>query len=224
MRRAFALLLAFCVGPAGHAADAVVVDKVVAFVGTRPITLSEVEVELRLRRAAEGDGEGALGPVSAAELADLLPDVVSRTALLRGVRTGGAQVDPEVLEKELARMREAFGSRADWEAFLARIELSEEEVRERRRRVLEAASLLANEVETSAQVRSQEIDDYLAKNPGVDRAEAERRLRVERELEVRDEILAKRRLDTQARIVDLILPGTTASSTPEPSQAAEEAP
>lgn len=210
-----ALLLGLLSAPAGFAADAVVVDKVVAFVGTRPITLSEVELELRLLRASEGDAEGAVGPVSRAELADLLPDLVSRTALLRGTRTGGPKVDPEILEKELARMREAFGSRAEWEKFLALLELSEEEVRERRRRVLEAARILESEVETSAQIRSQDVDELLAKDPGLDRAEAERRLRAERVLDAREQILEKRRRDTQARIVDFILPSSSSPETPD---------
>lgn len=216
MRLLPALVIGLGLAPAAFAEGvAIVVDKVVAFVGTRPITLSEVELELRLQRAADGDGDAALGPVSKAELAGLLPDLVARTALLRGMRAGGDKVHPETIEKELARMREAFSSRAEWERFLRRLELSEEEVRERRRRVLEAESLLASEVETAAQVRSQEVDEYLARNPGLDRAEAERRLRTDRELEVRQQVLEKRRRDTQARIVDLILPGATTAA-PEP--------
>ena len=223
MRRALALLIGLLSAPAGFASEPVVVDKVVAFVGTRPITLSEVELELRLMRASEGDGEGALGPVSRAELADLLPDVVSRTALLRGTRTGAPRVDPEILEKDLARVRDAFASRAEWERFLALVELSEEELRERRRRVLEAARILESEVETSTQVRSQDVDELLAANPELDRAEAERRLRAERSLEVREQILDRRRRDTQARIVDFLLatpPPATPTPTPTPAEGA----
>ena len=199
-------LLAVLLMPAPLAAEPIVVDKVVAFVGTRPITLSEVELELRLGRAAAGDVAGALASVHPAELADLLPDLLARTAILRGMRSQYVDVlSPERVEADFARMRDAFPSREEWDRFLVRLELTEAEARERRRRVLEATAILDTAVQGAINVKSQLVEDFLAENPGIDRGEAERRVRAELEVLEREKLLERKQREMQARIVDPIV-------------------
>lgn len=182
-----------------------VVDKVVAFVGSRPITLSEVELELRLERAAAGDIAGATGLVTLNELANLLPILVERTVVLRSMRSQYAgTLEPGIAEREVARMRDSFTGEA-WTAFLARLELTEDEVRERRRRVLESGAILEIAVDDAITViRREDIDAYLAEHPGLSREEAERVLRDAQEIVVRDDLLARKKKDLGAMIVDSI--------------------
>ena len=182
-----------------------VVDKVVAFVGSRPITLSEVELELRLERAAAGDIAGATGLVTLNELANLLPILVERTVVLRGMRSQYAgTLEPGIAEREVVRMRDSFTPEA-WTAFLARLELTEDEVRERRRRVLEAGTILEIAVDDAITViRREDLEAYLAEHPDVSRAEAERALRDAQEIVVRDDLLARKKKDLGAMIVDSI--------------------
>jgi hypothetical protein len=185
--------------------ERVVVDKVVAIVGSRPITLSEVELELRLERAAAGDIGGASGRVTLAELADLLPIVVDRTVVLRGMRSQyGDTLDPAIAEKELVRIRSGFPSREEWDRFLAKLEVTEDEVRERRRRVLEFVTILDAAVRDEIQVKREDVDALMAQNPGLTREEAEKELLAEAEARVRDDIIRRKRIDLQATTVDAI--------------------
>lgn len=182
----------------------IVVDKVVAFVGSRPITLSEVELELRLERAAAGDIAGASGPVTLTELADLLPILVERTVVLRGLRSQyGGTLESGVAEREVTRMRDAFTSES-WTAFLAKLELTSDEVRERRRRVLEAGAILDAAVHDALGFKREELEAYLAQNPGMSREQAEKELLAANEVVVRDELLARKKKDLGAMIVDSI--------------------
>jgi hypothetical protein len=191
-----------------HLPQPVVVDKVVAFVGSRPITLSEVELELRLERAAAGDLSGASGLVTLEQLADLLPVLMERTVVLRGMRAQYPDtLEPGVVEAELEQVRAQFPSPDAWNAFLTRLELSEDEVRERRRRVLEAASILAAAVNDARSVKREDVEKHLAANPGMSREEAEKELLAANEPVVRAELLEKKKMDVQASIVDSIVPG-----------------
>jgi hypothetical protein len=208
-------------GRAGAQAPAVelrpvVLDKVVAFVGSRPITLSEVELELRLDRAAAGDAAGANGPVTLEQLADLLPILMERTVVLRGMRTQYPDtLEPGVVEREIARIRGLFGTTDAWNAFLARLELTEEEVRERRRRVLEASSILTAAVNDALGVRQGDLEAHLAANPGMTREQAQKELLAANESVVRDELLERKKKDLQASIVDSIVPGRGGAGAPE---------
>lgn len=198
---------------AGRLPKPVVVDKVVAFVGSRPIALSEVELELRLERAAAGDVAGATGLVTTTELANLLPILVERTVVLRGMRSQySGTLEPGIAEREVARMREGF-SREAWDAFLVRLELTEEEVRERRRRVLEAGTILDLAVSDAlTAIKREDLEAYLAEHPGMSREHAENALREAAEIVVRDDLLARKKKDLGAMIVDSIERGGVPTS------------
>ena len=193
-----------------------IVDKIVAFVENRPITLSEVELEVRLDRASAGDVTAAMGVVDVGDAAEMLQILVDRTAILRAMRSHYSDaLKGDAADKELERMRRAFGGTDEWRAFLECIELSEQEVRERRRRALEAQAILEMRLEDIPQsIRREDIDDYLVANPEVrTREEAEQRMRRALLSDVRRRILEEARLETSTRVVDSIIPAPAASRT-----------
>lgn len=195
----------------GRLPKPVIVDKVVAFVASRPITLSEVELELRLERAAAGDVAGATGTVTPEALADLLPTLVERTIVLRGMQSQYVDtLEPGVVETQVARMRDAFGSEDAWAAFLAKLEMSDDEVRERRRRVLEAGTILDAAVHDALNVKREDLETFLAEHPEMTREQAERELLALTEARVRDDLIARKKKDLQAVTVDSIVPRTGA--------------
>lgn len=182
----------------------VVVDKVVAFVGSRPITLSEVELELRLTRAAAGDIASATGLVTLDDLAGALPLLMERTVVLRGMRTQYAvTLEPGLVEEDVARMRASFQTAESWDAFLAKLELSDEEVRERRRRALEAERILEEAVLDAFSVKRDDLEKHLEAHPGMTEEQAEAELLAASKGALRTEILERKKKDLHAAIVDL---------------------
>ncbi len=206
------LALAILLGAANAAAPsdspAVLVDKVVAFVQGRPITLSEVELEVRLGRAAAGDAAGALAAIDGTDSAAMLEELVDRVAALRTLKGRAREpIPPEAVDAEVDRLRRAFGAEEAWRRFLARIDLSEDEVRERRRRRLEAAWLVDVQAASRVRVDRREVDELLANSPEFpDRAAAEARLAEEHARRARREVLEKARADAGVRIVDPLRP------------------
>lgn len=186
-------------------AKPVVVDKVVAFVASRPITLSEVELELRLERAAAGDVMGAVGTVTPTQLADALPDLIDRTIVLRGMQTQYVDtLEPGIVDRQVAKMRETFGENG-WKAFLALLEMTEDEVRERRRRVLESGTIFDAAVNDALNVKREDLENFLAEHPDMTREQAEKQLLAEMEERVRRDLLERKKRDLQAVIVDSIV-------------------
>lgn len=181
----------------------VVVDRVAAVVLGRPITLSEVELEARIARAASGNVEGAIsGSLSAEERARMLEELVDRTSVLRGLRTLYPDtIDPRQADVEMERLRRAFPSEESWQRFLRRIELTEDEVRERRRRALEATAIVDAKLADVARVDADRLLEYMEKHGITDRRVAEERLLAEVADEIRRGIIADARRATAARIV-----------------------
>src|SRR5438874_10143041 len=105
--------------PAASAPSARVVDKVVAVVQNRPITLSECELEVRLQRAITGDVAGAMGAVGTPDEARVLPVLVDRAAILRALkRSYPSTLDPQMSRSALKALRSRFPTLESWHAFL----------------------------------------------------------------------------------------------------------
>ncbi len=191
-------------GPEPPVVPGVLVDEVVATVLGRPITLSEVELEARIARAGTGDVAGAIsGTLTREEMATMLSELVDRTAVLRGLRSLYPNtVDPRAADLEIARLRRVFPSAEQWERFLARIELTEEEVRERRRRALEASAIVDAKLADVARVDSDLIEEYMRKNGISDRKVAEERLLAKVSDELRRGIIADARRATSVRVIE----------------------
>src|SRR5207237_2559681 len=84
--------------PAGTPA---LVDEVVAQMQGRVITLSDVDIEIRVSRAAVGRVDEAFEPVSRDEEAKALPELVDWAAVLRTLRSHYAgTLDPRADERE----------------------------------------------------------------------------------------------------------------------------
>ena len=188
--------------PIAAPAGSVVVDEVVAIVAGRPITLSEVEIEVRLARAAAGNVDGAFAPVSDAERTGMMRHLLDRTAVLRGLKQHYPEtLHPRAAELEVKLIRKSFQSGESWQRFLDRMELTEEEVQERRRRALEAGTILQAKLADTVRIDRGAIDAFLAENPGIDREEAQARLLEQRSEKDLEEILAEARRATSARLL-----------------------
>lgn len=200
--------------PVEDAGEAVLVDKVVAVVVGRPITLSEVALEARLARAAAGGVADALAPIPREELARTLDVVLDRAAVRRALGAYYPEIDEtKAAGDELARMRDRFG-KAGWARFLSTLELSEDEVRERRRRALEAGAIIQARIVHRVKVDREAIAQFVIDHPEVtDRAEAERRVLEQKSAALSAEIRADARRVTSARVVDPIATPETADAT-----------
>lgn len=183
-------------------AGSVVVDEVVAIVAGRPITLSEVEIEIRLARAAAGNVDAAFAPISDAERSGMLRHLLDRTAVLRGLKQHYPDtLHPRAAELEVKLIRKSFQSGESWQRFLDRMELTEDEVQERRRRALEAGTILQAKLADTVRIDRSAVDAYLGENPGVEREEAQARLLEQRSGKDLEDILAEARRATSARLL-----------------------
>ncbi len=192
--------------PAASPLPGTVVDKVVAIVLNRPITLSECELEVRIDRARTGDVATVTAPVSDMEKAAMLTTLVDRAAVIRALRSHyQGTLDGAISEKELKRVRARFASESAWRAFLDKVELSDEEVEERIRRALEAQAILVAKLTDLVRVGRKEVDDYLAAHPGATREGAETAVAFESANLQKPGIIADARRATGARIVDPIV-------------------
>ena len=226
-----ALALMACARARAHPAASVpllrppnsaVVDKVVAVVLNRPITLSECEMEARISFAQSGDLRRAMGPISPTDEAEILPELVDRSAVLRGLRNHyQGTLDPALPDRELDRLRKQFPDEATWHAFLDKVELSDEEVEERLRRGLEARSIIVAKLKDLVAAGRKEVDEYMAAHPGAAREKAEAQVAFQSQSLQTPGILADARRSTGARIIDpIVMPpegaGTALGTTRDP--------
>lgn len=213
--------------------EGVVVDKVVAFVSNRPITLSDCEVEVRLERAIAGNVAGALGPVRASDLAEVLPELVNRAAILRGLKQNyeGA-LDPRASKRHLEQVKASM-SPADWKRLLGRLEMTEDDVEEQFHRMLESQAILVLRLKDSVRPGRKEIDAWLASHPGASREKAEAAVAAAMQETARPKMLADARRTTNARVVDPIVAppegpgiavGASGAAVPTPAPDTEESP
>src|SRR5579859_2778495 len=182
----------------------VLVDEMVASVQGRPITLSELEIEVRLKRALKGDLTGAMGAVTPADEAAVLQTLIDRAALIAALRGRySAALDPRAEEAARSRLRGRFPTPGAWAAFLARLDLSEEEVGQRLRRMDEAQAILDNRVSEVVRVDKQAVDEWLAANRGVkDRSIAQENVFREKRTQKTLEVLAEARRKAAVRVID----------------------
>lgn len=194
-------------GPAQPVGSPVLVDEVVAQVQGRAITLSDVEMEIRISRAALGRVDDAFAPVSLEEEADALPELVNWAAVLRNLRSHYAgTLDPRADEREVERMKALFHDPEKWKRFLDLLTLDEDELRERRRRALEAQAIIQAKLADMARLDSGLLEDYLRTHPGITREQAEMAVAKQSGSANLERLLEDARAATNARIVDDLQP------------------
>ena len=128
--------------PSGAPAGGRLFDEIVAVVRTRSgdariITLTKVAEEGRIALVSRGGMEAAFAPLDGAVLRASLDWYVDQLLLLdEAVRLQVFEVDRAAAQAELARFKAAFRSEKEFRAFLAEIEITEEELTATLRRML----------------------------------------------------------------------------------------
>jgi len=138
---------------AGDAARGEELDRVVAVVRGRAadephvLTLSRVEEETRIALVARGGVRAATEPLDGEALRAGLDWLVGQTLLAEeAARLRVFDVDAVTSRGELERFRARFASAADYEAFLARLDLPETELEAILRRTLRVALYLESKL------------------------------------------------------------------------------
>jgi len=166
---ALAAVSLLAAAPAGSGRDPQIVEQVVAVVrsaaSTQPrvITLTRLEEETRISLVSQGAtlaAEAALdGPALRAGLQWLVDQILLHDEV---VRLQAFEVERADVQQELGRFRGQFADRAAYRAFLARCDMTEEELLVVLRRMIRVKRYLDSRVTGAARVREADVDRWLA--------------------------------------------------------------
>jgi len=201
--RATPLILLLASG--AFAAERQLLDEVVAVVDAHTITLSDVTAETRVR-LAELQGPAAATATLDRRLlaASLRKTIEERIVLSEMQRLKLFDLEPGEVEALLARLRTRFASRADYDAFLRLIELTDEEVGAILGRELRVARYLDNRLKLAAQLRDSELEEAV-QGKTLSRAEREQlreRLSQEKYQRMLRDLLVELRRRATVRVLD----------------------
>ncbi|MBK5259587.1 MAG: hypothetical protein JJE51_08335 [Thermoanaerobaculia bacterium] len=151
MRKLFLLLALLLPLPAG----AVTVERIAAVIDGQVVTVSEVSqlVEIRFF-ARKGDSEDE-------HRRNVLDVLIAQVLRLRDVERFGAQEIPtESIEARFAEIRGRFASPSEFEAAVARAELTLDEVRALIKRQLQVDAYIQERFLPAVFIGNEEIDEY----------------------------------------------------------------
>jgi len=161
-----AALVAAAPGPAGTPGE--VVEEIVAVVrgpaGTAPrlITRTKLEEEARVALVSRGALEAAVAPLDAPALSATLAWLVDETLVAdEAARLRLDDLAPGSVDQEVARFAARFPAPAEYRAFLARTELTEEELGATLGRGLKVRRYLESRVGRVARVSEADVDRAL---------------------------------------------------------------
>ena len=164
-------------------ASAVTVDRIAAVIDSQVVTVSEIVqmAEVRFfRRLAPSEDE---------HRREILEALIAQALRYRDVERFGAQdIPPDTIEARLLEIRNRFASETEFNAALARAELTLEEVRALAKRQLQVEAYIQERFAPLVFVTNEEIADYHATTWA--RARRERGLPVLPLSEVREEVRA----------------------------------
>jgi hypothetical protein len=162
-------------------ASAVTVDRIAAVVDGQVLTVSEIAqmVEIRFFTRLAGSEEE--------HRREVLDALVAQALRYRDVERFGAQdISPDTIEARLMEIKRRFASEVEFNAALARAELTLEEVRALAKRQLQVEAYIQERFAPLVFVTNEEIGDYYTSVWA--RARRERGLRVPPLTEVREEV------------------------------------
>lgn len=168
-----AALLCAAAGAAGaEVPEGEIVEQVVAVVrgpGTpqpRVITLSRLKEEARIALVSRGAASAAVAPLDPDTLRATLEWLIDQTLLGDEVaRLQVFEVGPKEIEAELRRFRARFSSPGEYQAFLARHDLEEEDVAAVLRRTLRVQQYVQSRITGSGGISEGEADAWIASHP-----------------------------------------------------------
>jgi hypothetical protein len=162
-------------------ASAVTVDRIAAVVDGQVLTVSEIAQMVEIRfftRLAASEEE---------HRREVLDALVAQALRYRDVERFGAQdISPDTIEARLMEIRRRFASEEEFNAALARAELTLEEVRALAKRQLQVEAYIQERFAPLVFVTNEEIDDYYTSVWA--RARRERGLTVPPLTDVREEV------------------------------------
>jgi len=202
--RAILFLLLATTGAADRS-ERQLLDEVVAVVEARSITLSEVAAETRVRLVeAEGPAAANLPLDRRILAASLRKTIEERVVLSEMQRLKLFDLEPGEVEALLARLRARFASRAEYDAFIRAIELTEDEIGAILARELRVARYLDNRLKLAAQVRDGEFEEAIRgkKLSQAERDQLRAQLAQEKYQRLLRELLADLRKRATVRILD----------------------
>lgn len=143
-----------------------VLDRAVAAVEGRVITLSELEFEARVIIVNAGGAEAAFAPLDHETLARSLNTLIDhRLATLEADKLDAYSLEPGELERALAAFRSRFPSEARYREFLERNEVETVDVGEVLKRAMRAQRALDARLRLKAQVSEAEAQQYRVAHP-----------------------------------------------------------
>ncbi len=158
------LLIALAATPAAAPAEGNMVEEVVAVIRpaggeSRVVTLSKLIEEARIVLISRGATEAALRPLDGPALKATLDWYVDQTLLSEeAARLQVAEVEPGEARAELGRFRGRFARPEDYATFLARNDMSDEDVLAVLTRMLRVQRYLDSRVATAARARVSDAD------------------------------------------------------------------
>ena len=190
--------------PPAPVASPVLVDEVVAFVGDRPVTLSDVDIWVRVSYAKMNDLDHAIGPVTRQEEAAALPQIIDWLAVLRALHGHYSQaMDPREFDNDWRDLRSKFPSLDSWEAFLKKLGVDEDELRQRRRQMLEASKTILLRLADVTHVDREQVDQLMHDDPRITDPERAREILADRQKPQNlRRIFAEARAAAGVRVVD----------------------
>ena len=200
--RAWVLLLLLAAG--APAAERQLLDEVVAVVDAHSITLSELSAETRIRMVEQQGWQVGSGGLDRRLLAASLRRLVEERVVLSEVeRLKLFDLDRAEVESAQARFRARFPTPETYEAFAARLEMTDEEIAAILAREIRVARYLDNRLKLAAQLRDSELDEaWKAQGGQGDREALRHRLAKEKYERLLTELLGELRRKATVRIVD----------------------
>jgi hypothetical protein len=208
MGPAIALALALA-APAGGG----IVEEVVAVVRNPPsaparvVTLTKLAEEARIALVSRGATAAATGPLDRAALRAALEWLLDQMLVSdEAAKLRLDEVDQEAVRAELRRFQGRFDTLSEYEAFLARSELSEDELAATLARMVRVERYVKSRVGRGARVEEDEVDRWLRDRgapdaPAAARAAARERLVEERAAAGVRELLLELRSRAEIRLI-----------------------
>ena len=187
------LFLAILVAGVAQAAAAVTVDRIAAVIDRQVLTVSEVSqmVEVRFFPRTERDED--------AHRREVLEALIAQALRFRDVERFGAQDIPrDSIDARLVEIQQRFASTAEFDAALARAELTLDELRALIKRQLQVEAYIQERFAPTIFISNEEIEEYYGGEWSTQRRR--RGLAVPPLAEVREEIrtlLRSSRLQTE---------------------------
>jgi hypothetical protein len=213
--RAVPLILLALAGSAASAAERQLLDEVVAVVEAHSITLSEVAAETRVRLAETQGSAAAAAPLDRRILAASLRRTIEERVVLSEVqRLKLFDLEPGEVDALLAKLRSRFASRAEYDAFVRAVELTDEEIAAILARELRVARYLDNRLKLAAQLRESELAEAARgkKLSAAERDQLREQLAQDKYQRLLQELLTDLRRRASVRVLDsLEAAGTVAA-------------